>query len=46
MNQFCTKQLNYKKKNFVVEIKLFGLIPIKSYKFKEIEDAIKKLIEI
>lgn len=46
MNQFCTKQLNYKKNKFVVEIKLFGLIPIKSYKFKEIEDAIKKLIEI
>jgi len=46
MNQFCTKQLNYKKRKFVIEIKLFGLIPIKSYKFKEIEDAIKKLIEI
>lgn len=46
MNQFCTKQLNYKKKKFVVEIKLFGFITIKSYKFKEIEEAIKKLIEI
>jgi hypothetical protein len=46
MRNFCVTQLNYKKNMFVVEVKLFGLITIKSYKYKEIEKAVKKLIEL
>jgi hypothetical protein len=46
MNRFCTKQINYKGNLFVVEVKLFGVVTIKSYKFKQIEKAITKLIEL
>jgi hypothetical protein len=46
MKRFCITQLNYRKNLFVVEVKLFGLITIKSYKYKEIEKAVKKLIEL
>jgi hypothetical protein len=46
MKRFCITQLNYRKNLFVVEVKLFGLITIKSYKYKEIEKAVKKLVEL
>jgi hypothetical protein len=46
MKRFCITQLNYRKNLFVVEVKLFGLITIKRYKYKEIEKAVKKLVEL
>lgn len=46
MNNFFTICLDYENNLFVVKKKLFGLITLKKYKYKKIEKAIKKLIEL